>query len=125
MDVRVTLWDETTISGRLEQDMLQVQLDSGVAVQVPLVLIDAYDQPIPQPSSAVMGRIRELVAELNAEDWQRRDRAEEQLTRMGVSVIGVLQNLVGEQSPEARQRIEQILVNLRAQLTEDAQRSRR
>lgn len=125
MDVQVAMWDESTVSGQLQEDMLEMQLDSGVSVRVPVTLIQAYDQPIPQPSAAVTDRIKALVAELNADDWKQRDRAEEQLTNMGVSVMGVLKALHAEQSPEAQQRIEQVLQRLEQQLSEHRSASSR
>lgn len=116
MDVQISMWDQTTVSGQLQQDAIDLQLDSGLAVHVPVTLIQRYNQPIPQPSAAVADRIRALVAELNADDWKQRDRAEDQLTSMGVSVIGVLKELQPTQSPEARQRIDQILQRLEKEL---------
>ncbi len=53
--------------------------------------------------------IKSLVADLNADDWKQRDRAEGQLTKLGSVVIGTLKQVRPTQPPEAQQRIDQIL----------------
>jgi hypothetical protein len=57
-------------------------------------------------------RIRSVVAELNADDWKQRERAEAQLIAMGSAVISVLRELGPGQPPEAQQRIDSILKQL-------------
>jgi hypothetical protein len=112
VDVQVTLWDQTTVSGQLRQPAVACRLNSGVEVEVPVALIQEYVQPLPSPSSAMIERIKAVVAELNAEDWRQRDRAEAQLISMGVSVMAVLRELRADQPPEAQQRIDTVLKQL-------------
>lgn len=109
LDVQLELWDGSTLSGHLQQPDVQCQLSSGVSVRVPVALVKEYRQPQPQPSGQMVERIKATVAELAAEDWRARDRAEAQLTQMGPSAAGVLRELRDKQTPEAQARIDSIL----------------
>ena len=115
------MWDNTSFSGQLQQEALQLDLDSGVQVQVPVTLASTYEHPLPQPSGAVRDQIRAIVADLDADDWRQRDRAQAQLVTLGVAVISVLEDLRADQSPEAQQRIDQVIEELRKQ--RDSRRS--
>ena len=111
-DVQITLWDQTKLSGQLQEPAVTVALQSGVSVKIPVPLIQTYTQPQPQPSATVLERIKAVVTELNAEDWKQRDRAEAQLVSMGPPVVGTLRQLRDAQPPEAQQRIDSVLRKL-------------
>jgi len=111
-EVQVVLWDDTTVSGQLQEQELPCQLKSGLTMRVPVALVEEYIQPRPQPSPAVIGNIKTLVADLNADDWKQRDRAQERLTAMGPAVISTLKQLRPQQPPEAQQRIDVVLKQL-------------
>jgi hypothetical protein len=115
LDVQLELWDGSTLSGHLQQPDVQCQLSSGVSVRVPVALVKEYRQPQPQPSGQMVERIKATVADLGAEDWRVRDRAEALLTQMGPSAAGVLKDLRDRQSPEAQARIDSILKELEKQ----------
>jgi hypothetical protein len=115
LDVQVTLWDGTTLSGQLQQPDVQCQLKSGVTIRVPVALIDTYTQPQPRPSAQMAESIKALVADLNAEDWRARDRAEAALLSTGPTAIGVLREVRESQPPEAKARIDGLLKNLEEQ----------
>ncbi|MCY2953055.1 MAG: hypothetical protein NTU53_13920, partial [Planctomycetota bacterium] len=111
-EVQVVLWDETTVSGQLQDAELTCQLKSGVRMKVPVGLVEEYSQPRPVPSPAVVEGIKGLVGELSVDDWKQRDRAQERLTAMGPAVISTLKQLRAQQSPEAQQRIDAVLKQL-------------
>lgn len=111
-EVQITLWDDTTLSGQLQSPQVPCQLVSGITLPVPVSLIEQYNQPLPATSAAAQERIRRLVADLSAQDWKVRDRAETQLISMGVAVMGQLRELRNQQPPEAQQRIDSILQQL-------------
>jgi hypothetical protein len=115
LDVQVTLWDQTTISGQLEQPEVTCELKSGVSVKIPVPLIDRYSNPQPKPSPSMIERIKSVVAELSADDWKQRERAEATLVSMGPVVSGVLKEMSGSQPPEAQQRIDSVLKQLEKQ----------
>lgn len=113
-DVQMTLWDKTMLSGQLEEPAVECRTASGLSIALPVALIGQYTQPLPQPSAGMIERIRQIVAELNADDWKQRDQAEAQLVSLGTTVIGVLNDLRSGQPPEAQKRIDSILRKLEA-----------
>lgn len=108
-DVQVVLWDDTSVSGQLEETEVTCQLKSGVTIKVPVALVEDYSQPRPTPSAAVIEGIKRLVLDLNADDWKQRNAAQEKLIAMGPVVISTLQELKANQSPEAQERIGLVL----------------
>jgi hypothetical protein len=112
LDVQITLWDSSIVSGQLQDPTLHCQLKSGLALAVPISLLEQYNQPQPQPGASVLDKIKALVVELNADDWKNRDKAEADLTALGSVVTGTLKQLRAAQPPEAQQRIDQILATL-------------
>jgi hypothetical protein len=79
---------------------------------VPVALVEEYNQPSPQPSDTLIKKVKEVVAQLNADDWKARDRAETQLVGMGPAILGTLKQLRGDQNPEAQQRIDSVVKQL-------------
>jgi len=113
-EVQLTLWDGTTLSGRLRGDAVDCALGCGATVRVPVGLVKQYTQPRPRPSPQVVERIKSVVADLNADDWKTRDRAAAQLASIGPASAAVLKELRDGQPPEVRQRIDQILASFDA-----------
>ena len=116
-DVSVTLWDGTSLSGQVQGPGLTVALASGGSMQVPLGMVVNYQQPQPQPSTQMIEKIREVIADLNADDWKKRDRAQGTLVNMGPVASGTLKKLRESQPPEAQQRIDAVLKELEKQKT--------
>ena len=108
-EVQLTLWDGTTLSGRVRGDAVDCALKCGAALRVPVAMVKRYTQPHPRPSPQVVERIKAVVADLNADEWKTRDRAAAQLASIGPSAAAVLKELRDGQPPEVRQRIDQIL----------------
>ena len=117
-DVAVTLWDGTSLSGQVQGQALKVALSSGGTMQVPLAMVVKYEQPQPQPSNQMIEKIREVIADLNADDWKKRDRAQATLVNMGPVAAGILKKLRESQPPEAQQRIDAVLKDLEKQKTD-------
>jgi hypothetical protein len=63
----------------------------------------------------MVDRIKTIVADLNADDWKQRDRAEASLSAMGPVAISVLKEVRGSQPPESQQRIDKIVKDLEKQ----------
>jgi hypothetical protein len=112
LDVSVTLWDGSTLSGQLQDQELSCKLVSGATMRVPVALVREYQQPQPAPSGQMVERIKAVVLELNADDWKQRDRAEATLVGMGSVAAGILRELKASQPPEAQQRIDSVLKQL-------------
>jgi hypothetical protein len=107
--VQVVLWDDTSISGLLQDQSLSMKLNCGLALKAPVAMMASYAQPRPQASANVVENIKKLVGELNSDDWKQRDSAQEQLTQMGVVTLSTLKQMRASQPPEAQQRIDQII----------------
>ena len=114
-DVSVGLWDGTSLSGQVQGQALTVALAGGGSMQVPLATVVRYQQPQPQPSTQMIEKIREVIADLNADDWKKRDRAQGTLVDMGPVATGILKKLRESQPPEAQQRIDAVLKELEKQ----------
>ena len=112
-DVVVQLWDETTVSGQLEEKEITCQLKSGLTLKVPLALVVDYHQPQPSANSGIVDRVKQIVAKLNADEQKERDEAQKQLIDMGQPIVSVLQQLRAGQPPEAQQRIDTVLQALK------------
>jgi small nuclear ribonucleoprotein (snRNP)-like protein len=118
LDVQVSLWDDTTVSGQLQEQDLECHLSSGVAMKVPVALVADYSNPRPAPSAVVAEKIKSIVKDLNAEDAKVREQAESQLTAMGSVVIGMLKELRPAQSAEGQQRIDGVMKAIEKQTDE-------
>jgi hypothetical protein len=112
-DVAVTTWDGTTFNGQVQEPTVACHLNCGVDVRVPIDLIDSYTNPSPTVPAMLQEQIRKLVTDLDADDWQARDAAEKQLVKLGPAVAGVLRQVRDKQPPEAQQRIDAVLRQLK------------
>ncbi len=111
-DIQVQLWDDSTITGRLAEPMLECSLAGGAVARVPVGVIERYVSTAPQPAAGIVERIHKLVEMLNADDWRQREQAEADLVAMGNIIVPTLQQLRENQPPEARQWIDSILNRL-------------
>jgi hypothetical protein len=111
-DLQFTLWDDSVLSGRLAQPYLDCTVAGQVAARVPVGLLDVYTCSTPLPSASIVERVQKLVAELNADDWKQRERAEQDLLGIGAPIVGTLKQMRASQPPEAQQRIDSILKQL-------------
>ena len=120
-EVQLTLWDGATLSGRVRGDVVDCALKCGVSLRVPVAMVLRYAQPDPRPSERAVARIKEVVEQLDDDDWKVRDRAAAQLESMGRGAAAVLKSLREGQPPEVRQRIDQILAALNPETAPPAQ----
>jgi len=109
LDVQITLWDQTRLSGQLDEPAVNCALACGISVKIPVTLIESYTQPQPQISDATGEKVKAIVAQLSADDWKQRDQAQSQLVAMGPAISGALKQMRAAQNPEAQQRIDAIL----------------
>ncbi|HET6250958.1 MAG TPA: hypothetical protein VFE47_24935 [Tepidisphaeraceae bacterium] len=108
-EVQITLWDDTTLSGRLKGDVIDMALKSGPLLHVPAALIDEYSQPLPLPPPSVLEKLRGLVSDLASDDWKRADRASSELATLGPRITGGLRALRPQQAKPVQERIDAIL----------------
>lgn len=112
-DVQITLFDQSTFRGTLATKMLSAKLVDGLSLAVPVAAIRDYDNPVPFPSESVVAKVRELIGQLNAEDWKQREAAELALINFGPGIVGVLQGSVDGQPPEVQQRLNAVIKRLK------------
>jgi hypothetical protein len=111
-ELQVALWDGSMISGQLTDPTAQCRLLCGAELNVPIALIEQYTQPHPRPSADMVKQIQATAADLGADDWRQRDRAQATLNSMGPAIIGVLRELKPKLDTEAQQRIDSIIKKL-------------
>jgi hypothetical protein len=111
-DVQVTLWDDTSFRGQLQEPEVTCVTRGGLEVKVPIALVEDYTQPLPKPSGAMVDQIKKLVTQLNADDWSARQKAQDKLVTMGTMAAGILREMRPTQPEEAQSRIDQILAAL-------------
>ena len=115
-DVQITLWDDSTLSGRLVEARVSCQLKCGVTVSVPVALVDSYAQPVPTPSAPMVRRIHEMARALDDRSWNIRRQAQDEILSIGVPAIAVLKQLQPTAPVEAGQRIALIIEDLSSEL---------
>ena len=113
-DLSITTWDGTAFNGQVEDPTVACHLSCGVDVRVPVALIDGYTNPAPAVPTLMQGKIQQLLKDLDADDWQVRDAAEKALVKLGPPVAGTLRQVRDKQPPEAQQRIDAVLRQLKS-----------
>jgi hypothetical protein len=81
-------------------------------VEIPIGLVETYSNPSATVPAMIMDKIKQLVTDLNADDWKQRDAAEHSLVKIGPGVIATLKQMRDGQPPEAQQRIDSVLKQL-------------
>ena len=112
-DLAITTWDGTVFNGQVQDPTVSCHLSCGVDVRVPVSLIDGYTNPSPAVPELMRAKVAQLVHDLDADDWQARDAAEKQLVQLGPGVAGTLRAVRDRQPPEAQQRIDAVLRELK------------
>jgi hypothetical protein len=115
-DVQVTLWDDSTLSGRLVEARLSCRLKCGMTIGVPVALVETYRQPVPTPSPQVVERIEQMAHDLDDQSWPTRRTAQDRILAIGVPAIAVLKQLQPTARVEAAQRIALIIQQLSQEL---------
>lgn len=108
-EVQLTLADGAVASGRIQSDSINVRLQCGASLNVPMSIFEDYAQPFPQSPPKVLAEVRGLVMELCRSDNLRSDRAAESLKKMGPPIMGALRSIREGQNANAQSRIDAIL----------------
>ncbi len=75
-------------------------------------MLESYSNPSATVPPMIMEKIKQIVGDLNADDWKQRDAAEHALVKIGPSVVVTLKQMREAQPPEAQQRIDSVLKQL-------------
>ncbi len=116
LDIQITLWDDSTLSGKLVETHLTCLLRCGVTLRIPIALVEEYHQPLPQPSPKIIQRIHQVARDLDADEFRQREWAQEQILSIGPSVLSILKQIQKTAPPEAVRRIEVITLKLTREL---------
>lgn len=108
-DVQVTMADQSTFRGTIDAPTLPVQMTAGPTLEIATAAIRDYQNPRPFPAATIVRQAEELIAQLGAGDWKQREQVEAQLTAMGPSIIGVLEQALPNQDAEAKERLATII----------------
>jgi hypothetical protein len=111
-DVSVTTWDGTVFSGQLQDQPLSCRTAAGVELSIPAGLLETYTNPVAKVPQMMIDRVKTVAKQLGADGWKERDAAQDQLVKMGPSIVPTLQSLRADASPEAQQRIDTIIKQL-------------
>jgi len=112
MRVAVKMWNGTVHRGRIEQSTLRFALQPGPVLNVHVGHIASVTNPHALPPGDIVKRVEQLVARLSAASYKDRQEAEDELKRMGASVIPLLRKHLKSSDPEVRQRVRVILDHL-------------
>ena len=122
--MRCARWTASSCSFSCTDSLLNIQADGttyfasrvAVAGLTESGTIGDYAQPLPRPSPPMVEQIRRIAADLNADKYQVRERAQAQILSLGPSALSVLRQVVRTAPPEAQRRIEVITQHLLRQL---------
>jgi hypothetical protein len=113
LEVRLEMWDGSTMSGQVQQPAIDAVLTCGVPLRLPLALIGRYKQPYPHPSKALCRKFEQVLPKLASVDWRERDRAEAELIAMGPDAVGLLRELRASQPRETQTRLASLIEELK------------
>jgi hypothetical protein len=113
---RVTVrgWDGTNLAGTFVDAAIAFEIaPGGPTVNVlPTSILSAVN-PTPSPPPEALKKIEKLVAQLGAESYLDREKAQKALIAMGKSIVPLLKKYLAEtRDPEIRQRIQAVLEQL-------------
>jgi hypothetical protein len=108
------LWDGTVLRGTLKQQELTYRISPGPLLKVPVSHFTAIVRSKILPPDDVRKQVEKLVAMLGAESFKDRQKATEELVKMGSAIVPLLQKYAADDDAEVRQRIGEILEKLGA-----------
>ncbi len=111
-DVLITLWDDSTIQGQLEQTTLICGMADGIELKAPLSTVALYEHPRPAMPDSAVAEFNRLLADLADADAGKADLAQEKLAAMGGGAILPLRQQQSRVDGKSKQRIGDLLVRL-------------
>jgi hypothetical protein len=109
---RVTLWDNTLVTGIPAERSLTLKLAGGLELSIPADLISSYTNTAAIPNDHAASNVKELVAQLNDDNFRTRESAQAKLLDAGKSILPLLKELRPSQPPEAQTRLDAIIAKL-------------
>jgi len=108
------MWADTTISGRLVQPTVTVAImPGGPTVKAKTTHIASITRTSALPPPEMLKKIEKRIAQLGAESYLDREKAQKALIAMGKSIVPLLKKYLAEtRDPEIRQRLQEIIKTL-------------
>jgi hypothetical protein len=107
--VVMELWDGTIIRGQLTQQELAWQIVPGPKISVSICQFTKLVRAHSQPPGQLKEQVEKLIGQLGAESYLDRQKATEDLTKMGKAILPLLQSHLKDNDPEIRQRVADII----------------
>lgn len=79
------------------------------AMKIPVARIASVTQMGASPPPQMLKKIEKLIAQLGAESYVDREKAQKELIAMGKSVVPILKKHLNNPDPEIRQRLQEII----------------
>ena len=101
--VRLHLMDGSMIAGRLSVSELEVETSFGT-LKIPIAAIKSFTPGL--ASHPKLGKqVYDLIENLGSPDYDQRESAQKELTKMGEPIRPELQKRVGDSDKERRERV--------------------
>ena len=112
--ITVRTWGGGVMTGRLVGPTVAFAIaPGGPTVKAKAAQIASITRSVAEPPPKVLKKIEKLVAQLGAESYVDREKAQKELIAMGKSIVPLLKKYLAEtRDPEIRQRLEEIIKTL-------------
>lgn len=107
--VSIELWDTSKVQGELDQQELAFQIVPGPAIKIPLTQVVSLDSPFPLPGDDELKRVKDLIGKLGDADWKTRQKAMQDLQKMGSTILPLLRERQHDPDAELRMRVEELI----------------
>ncbi|HUU58629.1 MAG TPA: hypothetical protein VMZ50_03720, partial [Phycisphaerae bacterium] len=112
--VAATRWDGSVLQGQLKGRELAFQISPGPKLSVPVAEIAHLLRRIRLRPDEVVQRVEQLMARLAAPRYGDREQATEELVKIGVAIVPLVEKHRDDEDPEIRYRVGLVLQRLRA-----------
>lgn len=118
--VRLKIWNEkssseySTTDVAFVNDTLKFRIMPGPVIEFSTMQMESLTRPRPLTSKKMREKVERLIAQLGSESYKDRKEAHETLQEMGPSITAQLEKHSDDEDPEIRERIKEILKNIKA-----------
>ncbi len=108
--VTLSTWDNKTVKGTLTDAVVGLEIIPGLlTLKVPAAKIANVTQPGASAPREMLEKIEKLIAQLGAESYLDREKAQKDLIAMGNSIGPILKKHLKNPDPEVRHRLGEII----------------
>jgi hypothetical protein len=121
----VLLTDQQKLAAPLRSGRLEMTIGTGSRVSISLASVRGIHRSRPLPGGPIRGRVAKLVKQLASDQYAQRQKATDQLRKMGKDIVPLLtRHLQIADDPEARHRLKLLLVSHGASTAASRRRDR-